>query len=87
MRHYITPILFFAAAVYVYQHNSSSTDSVLLFPFIDVIFPATEGNLRLKAEATVKLLIALGGISTLWELGRGWRYRQHLKRTLKEPRS
>ena len=59
---YITPILLIGASVAVHLYNAEHTDRVLLFPFIDVIVPATKGDLLAQGQASVYFLAGVGGL-------------------------
>lgn len=74
---FITPILFFAAAGYVQHHNGQNSGSVIVFPFIDVIYPASKGDPQLMGQASIWVLVAMGVLTLLLQLRREWVYRQH----------
>ncbi len=61
--HFLTPALLFGAAAAVHFYNASHTESVLLFPFVERIFPSTAGNPGAMGAVSVKLLAALGCVS------------------------
>jgi len=83
---FLTPLLFFAAAGYVFWYNDNHTGSVMMFPFMDVLFPSDAGKPHAQGENTVVLLGAIGLLSLLWQLSVSWRYRQHLRGKLKPPK-
>ncbi|MCB9763348.1 MAG: hypothetical protein H6739_26515 [Alphaproteobacteria bacterium] len=62
MQRFITPTLFFAAAGYVHWSNGQDAGQVLLFPFIDLLVPSTKGDPQAMGEASVGLLVAVGGV-------------------------
>jgi hypothetical protein len=61
--HLLTPALLFGAAAAVHFYNAGHTESVLLFPFVDKIFPSTAGRPVAMGAVSVKLLAALGCVS------------------------
>lgn len=65
MGRYFSPVLFLAAAVWVYWHNHTHADRVVFFPFLDVLRPSMAGDMRAQGEATVWIL---GGLGTLFLL-------------------
>lgn len=83
---FLTPVLFFAAAGYVQWFNTSHTDEVLMFPFIDVLYPDAAGDPHAMGEASAVLLAAIGMVSLLWHISASWRYRRHLKRNIEKPK-
>ena len=86
MTRYLTPVLFFAAAGYVDWHNGQQSGSVLMFPFIDVLYPAAKGDPALMGRASVWLLIAIGVLTLVYRLTEEWRYRRQLRENLVRPR-
>ncbi len=60
---YFTPILLLASALGLHLYNPSSSGNVLLFPFITVLFPSTEGDLVAQGEASERLLWGAGLLS------------------------
>lgn len=76
---FLTPILFFAAAAYVHWHNTTQTGSVLMFPFIDIVYPPSKGNPHQMGSASVVLLAALGFVTLMWTATAEIRYRRHLR--------
>ncbi|MFT4978733.1 MAG: hypothetical protein ACI8S6_004643 [Myxococcota bacterium] len=85
---FLTPILFFAAAGYVYWYNGSQGEAVLMFPpfIIEVLYPDAAGDPHAMGEASVVLLVAMGLLTLLWNLSASWRYRRHLKRNIEQPK-
>lgn len=65
MTRWISPLLFFAAAAYVFQYNEGHTDSVLMLPFVDAIFPSLKGNPVAIGLRSVMLLVGIGGLLCL----------------------
>ena len=61
--HLLTPALLFGAAAAVHFYNAGHTDAVLLFPFVEKIFPSTAGSPNAMGAASVKLLAGLGCVS------------------------
>lgn len=58
--HLLTPALLFGVAAAVHFYNAGHTESVLLFPFVEKIFPSTAGSPSAMGDMSVKLLAALG---------------------------
>lgn len=83
---FLTPILFFAAALYVDWHNNNQANSILMFPFIDTIYPKSQGDPRAMGEASEKLLLVLGGLFMVRSVFATYRYRRHLRRNMAGPR-
>lgn len=81
---FLTPVLFFAAAGYVHWFNTSQSQEVLQFPFIDILYPASAGDHVMQGKASVVLLAAVGLLSLLWQISASWRYRRHLRRNLEK---
>lgn len=65
---YVVPILFFAAAGFVWHYNSTHDSSWLLVPFLDLV-PSLAGDLDGQAEWTWRILAGLGGVLLLWTIG------------------
>jgi hypothetical protein len=53
MQRLIWPGLMAAMTAYVWNHNATSADSKLLFPFIESIMPSTKGDPVAMGEASV----------------------------------
>lgn len=73
MRQLIWPGLMAAMTAYVWNHNSTSPDSKLLFPFIDTLAPSTTGDPAAMGEASVWAFAActvLFGIESIWRIAR-----------------
>lgn len=73
---FITPLLFAAAAVYVGWQNAQYTDRALVLPFLEVLAPATKGDMAAQGALTVNLLWGLAAFFTTWELFRMFRDRK-----------
>ena len=54
-------------------YNPSETGDVLLFSFIEMLLPSTEGDLMAQARASEMLLWSAGGVSLLFSLWRSQR--------------
>ena len=70
---FFTPVLLLSAAAFLRFYNPSETGDVLLFPFIEVLLPSTEGDLMAQARASEVLLWSAGGVSLLFSLWRSQR--------------
>ncbi len=57
---YLTPIILLAASVGIYAYNARSSDTVLLYPFIDELVPSTAGDPRAQGAWSAYLTGALG---------------------------
>ena len=62
---FFTPFFLFAIAGYVWYHNSTSTGSILLFPFIEMIIPSTKGDPATQGEYSAYLFGVLGVLFSL----------------------
>ena len=62
---FFTPFFLFAVAGYVWYHNSTSTGSILLFPFIEYIIPSTKGDPATQGAYSAYLF---GGLGVLFSL-------------------
>lgn len=60
MSRFLAPLLFLAAAGYVWWFNQNHTDRILLLPFIPLVKPSLEGDLRAQGELTAELLAGVG---------------------------
>lgn len=70
MSRFLTPLLFVGAGLYVGWYNQNHVDSALLFPFISLILPATDGDLAAQGRASAGLLMGIGGLFLLSALTR-----------------
>lgn len=86
MTRYLTPILFFAAAAYVDWHNTSQSGSVLMFPFIDLVYPAAKGDPVQLGKISVWMLVGIGALILTFRLTEEWRYRRQLRANLVHPK-
>ena len=86
MLRYLSPALFFIAAVLVYQHNHSDGASIWMLPMMDVIWPETAGSVAAQGDKTVIVLIVLGVVLMGLQVVKDWRYRQHLKGHFQSPK-
>lgn len=59
MTRYIGPLIFLAAAVWVYLHNQEVGGSVLVFPMLDLI-PGYEADIFAQGQLTWKILVGTG---------------------------
>jgi len=57
---YLTPVLFFSAAVGVFYYNGQDSGRILRFPFIEQFWPAAQGDPIRLTQATIGVLLALG---------------------------
>jgi len=64
---YVVPILFFAAAGFVWHYNSTHDSSWVLVPFLDLV-PALADDLDAQAEWTWRILAGIGGVMLLWTI-------------------
>ena len=87
MLRYLSPVLFFIAALVVYQHNHSDSGSIWMLPMMDVIWPQTAGNIAAQGDKTVIVLVVLGGVLGVLQGVKDRRYRQQLKGHFQEPRA
>ena len=87
MLRYLSPTLFFAAAIYAYWHNTSGGGSIWVLPFMDVIWPETANSPTAQGEKSVIVLIVLGCVITVWRLFEDRRHRKRLGSNLETPQS
>lgn len=76
MSRYLVPLIFFAAAGYIWHYNGTHADSYLLVPFLDAL-----GGLETQAEWSWRIMAGIGGVLLLYALG------QDLMRRSPEPDS
>ena len=62
---YVTPLFFFAAAAFVWHHNTDSSGSYLLVPFVNLI-PGLENDVPAQGQMSWKILAGLGGLLLAW---------------------
>ena len=60
MTRFFAPLLFLAAAGYVYWFNLNHADRVLLLPFLPALKPSLEGDFKAQGELTAELLAGVG---------------------------
>ena len=70
---FFTPVLLLGAALTLHLYNPSDTGEVLLFPFVDLLVPSTEGDRMAQAEVSERILWVAGTVSLLLAL---WRWRR-----------
>ena len=70
---FFTPALLLGAAFTLHLYNPSETGEVLLFPFVDMLVPSTEGDRLAQAEVSEWILWGMGTLSLLLAL---WRWRR-----------
>ena len=87
MLRYLSPILFFTVALYVYWHNHNDGTSIWKLPFMDVIWPETASSQAAQGDKTVIVLIILGFVFMLLQAFKDRRYRQKLQSHFQEPKS
>jgi hypothetical protein len=63
MVRWLLPFLFAGTALYVGSYNQTHTDRVLLFPFVEAIFPSTTNDPRAQGERSVQLLWGVAGLT------------------------
>lgn len=68
---FLWPAVLFALALYVDDYNKSHFDRQLLFPFVEVIFPATEDDIDAQAARSQQLLFGFAFVVLLIEAWRG----------------
>lgn len=73
---FVSPVLMFSAAAFVYWTNQRQEGVVLAFPFISTLWPAAEGDPVKMGQGTVALFLGLGGVSLIRALLRQRRERQ-----------
>lgn len=65
---YVVPLIFFAAAGFVWHYNGTHEGSWVLFPFLDLI-PALADDLDAQAEWTWRLFVGIGVVLLVWTIG------------------
>ncbi len=68
MLRYIWPALFFAASFYIKYYNDGHSDSQLILPFIDSIFPSLAGDPKAMGARSFQIALAISGGLLLWEI-------------------
>lgn len=80
---FITPLIFFGAAGYVWWYNQNHLDRIVMAVVIDLIAPATKGDPFAQGRLTVYLLAAVGGLflvrDVIWYLRENRGVRPHDK--------
>ena len=69
MGRYFSPLMLLAAGAFTLWFNHSTSDRVLVLPFIDAVYPAAKGQLSLQGDITSGIFFTLGG---LWLLRSLW---------------
>jgi hypothetical protein len=87
MLRYLSPTLFFAAAVFVYWHNHNDGTSVWVLPMMEVIWPETANNLAARGDKTVIVLCVLGGALMVLQAIKDRQHRGKLRDHFQEPRA
>ena len=87
MTRYLSPVLFFAVAVYLYWHNHGGRSSIIKLPMMDTIWPETANSHAAQGDKTVIVLIVLGVLLLVIQSVKDWRYRKQLRSNFQEPRS
>ena len=70
---FFTPALLLGAAFTLHLYNPTEAGEVLLFPFVDVLVPSTEGDRMAQAEVSEQILWGAGALSLVLCL---WRWRK-----------
>ena len=70
---FFTPAVLLGAAVTLHLYNPTESGEVLLFPFVDMLVPSTEGDRLAQAEVSERILWGIGTLSPLLAL---WRWRK-----------
>ena len=70
---FFTPVVLLGAAVTLHLYNPTESGEVLLFPFVDMLVPSTEGDRLAQAEVSERILWGIGTLSLLLSL---WRWRK-----------
>lgn len=60
MGRYLPAAVFLGAGAFVLWHNSTYSDSVLLLPFVDSLWPAAKGDLAMQGRITGYGFLVLG---------------------------
>lgn len=71
MSRFITAILFLASGGFIYWHNSSFSDRVLLIPGLDVVMPSLAGDPNRQGEVSALIFVSVGAVFFLFAL---WRH-------------
>ncbi len=64
---FLTPVLFGAAAGWVYWYNAQHAGQAVVFPFVELLDPSAAGNPARQGELTVLLLGGMAVVLALWE--------------------
>lgn len=59
---FLSPIILYTSAAFVFWYNGRGGDDVLIFPFITAIWPAAAGNPEKLSHGTIALI---SGVATL----------------------
>ncbi|MEY3213797.1 MAG: hypothetical protein RIT28_4278 [Pseudomonadota bacterium] len=73
---FISSVLMFSAAAFVYWTNQQQEGTVLAFPFISTLWPAAEGDPVKMGQGTVALFVGVGSLSLVRAILRARRDRQ-----------
>jgi hypothetical protein len=68
---FITPLVFFVAAVGVAVHNARADGELVAFSFLGSLHPSLAGDLALQGHATVGVLGVFGVVTLIRALLRG----------------
>lgn len=79
---FLSPVLMFVAAAFVYWTNQRQDGTVLAFPFISTLWPAAEGDPVKMGQGTVALFVGLGILSLVRAL---LRLRREREEALSDP--
>jgi hypothetical protein len=82
---FISSVLMFSAAAFVYWTNQQQEGVVLAFPFISTLWPAAEGDPVKMGQGTVALFVGVGSLSLVRAILRARRERQEALSDLNEP--
>ena len=85
MLRYLSPTLFFAAAIYAYWHNTTDGNSLWILPFMDVIWPETANNLTEQGNKSVIVLIVMGCALVVLQVFKDRGYRRKLSANFQDP--
>jgi hypothetical protein len=80
---WLTPAFLFAAAAYVAWRNATDPRELLVFPFLQRVWPELGNDPVLLGHATVALIGGVGAVSALVEVLRSLRER---RRAVASPR-
>ena len=73
---FLTPIILFASAGFVFWYNQRGGDDVLIFPFITSLWPDAAGDPEKLSRATIALISTVASallVKDLWITARNRR--------------